>query len=164
MSILASICSNLGVNVQKYSLMGESMKPVCEQRSYLQQKTWVIGECLGQIRPSVSTPNSLQIRLGLLLVIFGSLGDFAALGFAPQSLITPVGGLTMVFNILFAHYWLGEALSRRVRGLYKFVHHNIWYDAVFTIRFRTSLRRLWWWWGSSCWQCSLAKTIDVMTK
>ena len=30
------------------------------------------------------------------MIVFGSLGDFAALGFAAQSLITPVGGVTMV--------------------------------------------------------------------
>ena len=28
-----------------------------------------------------------------------------------QSLITPVGGFTMVANVFFAHFWLKEALK-----------------------------------------------------
>jgi len=42
---------------------------------------------------------------------FASIGDFAALGFAPQSLMTPVGGFTLVCNAGFAHYFLGERMS-----------------------------------------------------
>lgn len=56
-----------------------------------------------------------MLCVGMFLVIFGSLGDFAALGFAPQTLVTPVGGFTMVANVLFAHFFLKEAFSRRVR-------------------------------------------------
>ena len=91
MSILASIASNLGVNVQKFSMMREARRGPARQRPYVAQPLWFAG---------------------LLLVIGGSIGDFAALGFAAQSLITPVGGFTMVANVIFAHFWLGEHLSR----------------------------------------------------
>lgn len=91
MSILASIASNLGVNIQKFSMMQEARRGPGRQRAYVAQPVWLAG---------------------LLLVIGGSVGDFAALGFAAQSLITPVGGFTMVANVIFAHFWLGEHLSR----------------------------------------------------
>jgi hypothetical protein len=42
-SIISSIASNLGANVQKYSLMREALKPACERRSYILQKLWFIG-------------------------------------------------------------------------------------------------------------------------
>jgi magnesium transporter len=91
LSIASSISSNLGVNMQKYSMTREASRPG-EERAYICQPLWGIG---------------------LVLVITGSLGDFAALGFAAQSLAVPVGALTMVANVIFAHFWLGENLSRR---------------------------------------------------
>lgn len=51
--------------------------------------------------------------LGLALVIFGSLGDFAALGLAAQSIVAPIGSITLVTNVMFAHWGLKEPLSRR---------------------------------------------------
>lgn len=92
MSIAASTCTNLGVNMQKYSFIREAKQKIDLKRSYLVQPYWVSG---------------------LLLVIFGSLGDFAALGFAPQTLVTPVGGFTMVANVIFAHFFLKEAFAKR---------------------------------------------------
>ena len=73
LSILASIWGNLGVNTQKYSMMREEVRVEetgSKPRPYILQPFW---------------------SLGLFLVVAGSLGDFAALGFAAQSLITPVG-------------------------------------------------------------------------
>ena len=90
LSIIASCCTNLGVNLQKFSFLKEAKRQVVAKRRYFRQPTWVIG---------------------IALVVFGSLGDFAALGFAPQTLITPVGGFTMVANVFFAHSFLGEAFS-----------------------------------------------------
>ena len=77
--------------MQKYSMTKEGARKG-EDRAYICQPFWGIG---------------------LVLVITGSLGDFAALGFAAQSLAVPVGALTMVANVIFAHFWLGENLSRR---------------------------------------------------
>jgi len=89
--ILSSTCTNLGVNLQKYSFLCEVKRSEKEKRSYVSQPKW-----LG----------------GLVMVVAGGLLDFVALGFAPQSLITPVGGFTMVANIFFAHYFLDEAVNR----------------------------------------------------
>jgi magnesium transporter len=46
-----------------------------------------------------------------MFVIMGALCDFASLSFAPQSVVMPVGSLTLVANVFFAHYWLGEDLG-----------------------------------------------------
>ena len=92
MSIIASTCTNLGVNLQKYSFLLEAKRIVKDKRSYLRQPKWIFG---------------------MLMVIIGSIGDFVALGFAPQTLITPVGGFTMVANVFFAHYFLNEDFNRR---------------------------------------------------
>ncbi|ETV98936.1 hypothetical protein H310_08423 [Aphanomyces invadans] len=92
MSVGASVCTNMGVNLQKYSFMRECKKPTATKRGYIRQPLWM---------------------LGLWLVIFGSLGDFGALGFIPQSLATPVGGSTIVANVFFAHKFLHEVFTRR---------------------------------------------------
>ena len=34
-------------------------------------------------------------RIGMSLVIFGALGDFAAFALAPQTVVTPVGSFTL---------------------------------------------------------------------
>ena len=95
LSIIASIASNLGVNFQKLSMMNErASAKASEKRSYITQPMWL---------------------MGLLMVVVGSLGDFVALGFAPQSLMTPVGGFTLVCNAVFAHYFLKEHLTRKDR-------------------------------------------------
>jgi hypothetical protein len=47
--------------------------------------------------------------LGFLLVMFGSFADFAALSFGPQSLVAPLGSLTLVSNSIFAPFLLHEA-------------------------------------------------------
>lgn len=90
-SILSSTCTNLGVNLQKYSFLCEAKRAEKERRSYGRQPKWACG---------------------LLMVVAGGLLDFVALGFAPQSLITPVGGFTMVANVFFAHYFLNETFGR----------------------------------------------------
>ncbi|GLE03303.1 hypothetical protein PINS_up012193 [Pythium insidiosum] len=91
LSIIGSVCTNLGVNLQKYSFMREAKRSVGLKRAYARQPLWVIG---------------------LLLVIGGSGLDFVALGFLPQSLATPVGGSTMVANVAFASLLLKEKFTR----------------------------------------------------
>jgi hypothetical protein len=50
---------------------------------------------------------------GLGLVIFGSLGDFAALSMVAQSIVAPLASTTLVTNVIFAHFWLHEHVGRR---------------------------------------------------
>jgi drug/metabolite transporter superfamily protein YnfA len=50
---------------------------------------------------------------GLVLVVLGAIGDFEALGFAPQALVAAVGGgFTVLANVFFAHLWLGQILTK----------------------------------------------------
>lgn len=48
---------------------------------------------------------------GFWLMVFGTLGDVAALAFAAQSLIAPLAGLTLVFNILITPCFLKEEIT-----------------------------------------------------
>jgi len=65
-------------------------------------------------RPPSPPPSPLSYhrqslwRVGLALVVVGSLADFVALIFAAQSIIAPLGSLTLVFNTALAPLLLGE--------------------------------------------------------
>ena len=87
---IGSIASNLGVNCQKYSFMQNAKLPKSQQKKHIRQKGWL---------------------LGMALVVLGSIGDFAALSLAAQSIVAPIGSVTLVANVFFAHYWLRESLS-----------------------------------------------------
>ena len=45
-------------------------------------------------------------------VVAGAIGDFAAYGLAPQTIVTPMGSMALVANVCFAHFWLGEEASK----------------------------------------------------
>ncbi|POM71525.1 Hypothetical protein PHPALM_11899 [Phytophthora palmivora] len=92
LTIVGSVCTNMGVNLQKFSFMREAKgRSVGDKRGYFRQPLWVIG---------------------LVLVVGGSVLDFVALGFLPQSLATPVGGSTMVANVVFASLFLKEKFTK----------------------------------------------------
>lgn len=44
---------------------------------------------------------------------FACLRDFSALAYAAQSIVAPIGGLTLVANILFGKFFLKELLTRK---------------------------------------------------
>ena len=100
-AIFASTSSNLGVNVQKYSFMQE------EKRMHKEMKKmkWKPG----MDRPE-AVPYTMQWRwwIGMCMVVLGAIGDFACYGLAPQTIVTPMGSLSLVTNVGFAHFWLGE--------------------------------------------------------
>jgi len=87
---LASFVSNLGLTLQKLQHQRNASSPSSVQRQYHCQKLWITG---------------------LVLIILGSLADFTALSFGPQSLIAPLGSLTLVSNAIFAPLLLKEHLS-----------------------------------------------------
>ncbi|ETL28638.1 hypothetical protein F441_18516 [Phytophthora nicotianae CJ01A1] len=73
-------------------LYQEEEKPVFERQTYYTRPLWLIG---------------------LVLVVLGAVGDFEALGFAPQALVASVGGgFTVLANVFFAHLWLGQILTK----------------------------------------------------
>jgi len=91
LSVVSSITTNTGIGLQKLSMMKEEDRDAEKQRPYICQPMW---------------------DAGLVLQITGSIGDFAALAFAPQSLCAPVGGCTIVANLAMAEIWLGEKMSK----------------------------------------------------
>jgi len=91
--MVACMISSLGENLQKYSFLCEAKFVETDKRIYCCQPRWVAG---------------------LMLVWLGNIGVLIALGFAPQSLVTPVGGgFTMVANVFYAHFLLKEPFQRR---------------------------------------------------
>ncbi|OQR82593.1 hypothetical protein ACHHYP_15751 [Achlya hypogyna] len=92
MAVVASVISNLGVNVQKYSHATEALRPEVAQRAYIHRPVWWVG---------------------LLMVIAGSLGDFVAFVFATQALVAALGGgSTLIANVVIAHYMNKETLYK----------------------------------------------------
>ncbi|CAH0482224.1 unnamed protein product [Peronospora belbahrii] len=92
LAVVASIVSNLGVNIQKYSHLKESFKPLHNRQPYIRRPVW---------------------WLGFALVVFGSFGDFTAFGFATQSLVAALGGgATLVANVITAQCLNGERLYK----------------------------------------------------
>eukprot|EP01006_Ploeotia_vitrea_P038323 TRINITY_DN66226_c8_g2_i2.p1 TRINITY_DN66226_c8_g2~~TRINITY_DN66226_c8_g2_i2.p1 ORF type:complete len:593 (-),score=259.41 TRINITY_DN66226_c8_g2_i2:106-1884(-) len=135
LATLASVTSNLGLNLQKLAHLriagkepknGESssggssesrsididldyrsVEPACDDDDDDGD------DCDEQQQPTQPYYQHNVWRLGLALVVLGSLADFAALGFAAQSIVAPLGSLTLVSNIFFAQMMLGESVSRR---------------------------------------------------
>lgn len=77
-TIFGCFVSNFGTNIQKVSLDRNSALPERRQRSSLRQPLWVAG---------------------CFCMIAGAIADFAALPFAPQSLLAPLATTTLVFNV-----------------------------------------------------------------
>jgi len=91
--VFASGLSTFGINLQKYSHLqsAESLSPgQAAQPYYLRGFWWA----------------------GFLLIIFGTLMDVVALAFAAQSLVAPLAGLSLVFNVLLAPCFLDEVVTR----------------------------------------------------
>ena len=90
----ASVGSNGGINLQKVSITREVLKPLTSQRPYPLQPLWL---------------------LGFVAVVLGAIGDFAGLAFAPQSLLIPLGGTSLIANIWFARWCVAFGARRRRR-------------------------------------------------
>jgi drug/metabolite transporter (DMT)-like permease len=90
LAILAAISNNLGVNFQKLAWT-KKQKGTASVRKY--RLIWVCG---------------------MLGIILASVFDFVALAFGPQSVIAPLGALTMVMNACVAPWMHGERLPRVV--------------------------------------------------
>jgi len=51
--------------------------------------------------------------LGLSLMVFGEIGNFLAYGWAPATVVSPLGAASVIVNALLAHVLLKERLSKR---------------------------------------------------
>ena len=116
LAALASFISNLGVNLQKlHHIRARGSSPSSSSSSPLTSITSSSSSHSSTSPPPLPTAHysaSLLWRLGLLLIVFGSLFDVAALGLGAQSLVAPLGSLTLVSNILCAYLLLKERVTR----------------------------------------------------
>ena len=87
-----SFLAALGLNLQKLSMNKEKGMPVHMRRPPIKQPLWVIG---------------------LTLITSGSLLDFVAFGMAPQSLLAPLGALSLVWNLIIAPLFHSEKLTQQ---------------------------------------------------
>lgn len=90
LAILAAVSNNLGVNFQKLA--------------WTQRQT---------NKASLSKFRFVW-TLGMLGIILASVFDFVALAFGPQSVIAPIGALTIVMNGCVASYLHGERVTRMI--------------------------------------------------
>lgn len=84
----------VGMNLQKLSMTKEEKKPTKIQRPSYCQPLWCIG---------------------FAILAFDACGDFVFIGLAPQSLLAPLGALSLGFNILLAPIFnRNEKVTRNV--------------------------------------------------
>jgi len=90
LATFASFVSNLGLNLQKLLHLQNQGKSDEVRDSYYKFGLWWIG---------------------VLLLAVGAISDIAALTFAPQSLVAPLGSLTLVSNIILSPIILKEVIT-----------------------------------------------------
>lgn len=90
LAILAAISNNLGVNFQKLA--------------------WT----QHQKQQASLTKFRIVWTMGMAGIILASVFDFVALAFGPQSVIAPIGALTIVMNGCVASYLHGEKVTRMI--------------------------------------------------
>jgi len=91
-STVGKVCINLGVALEKYALNKNNLLPPHERKPPGKLKVWWVG---------------------LILFLAGNLGDVVALAFAQPSTVAALGGLSIVFNIVFSACFLKEKFSIR---------------------------------------------------
>jgi len=97
LAIIASFLGNLGTNLQKLA----HQKNTIYRLSHPEKNEKWFPE---------GSPKMWFI--GILSMIGCAICDFLALGFAPQSVVAPLGSLTLIANVIFAPILLKEVVSR----------------------------------------------------
>ena len=111
LAAFAALLNNVGVNLQKLAWI----KKLAASFSAQLYRT-VRGRPPGHARAPDSRARAppKYWLLGMLLIALASAFDFAALAFGPQSVIAPLGSLTIVANAFVAPAMLGERLHAGV--------------------------------------------------
>ena len=90
-SLISSAVTNLGANVQKWALNKECRRPAHERRPMYKIPIWVAG---------------------FVLFVSAQAGDALALRFAPQSVVQPVGAVSLLANLFFGWWLNNEPLGK----------------------------------------------------
>ena len=80
-SLTLSFGAAVGVNIQKLSMNKENQKAKSKQRPIYLQPLWC---------------------MGMAIIVLDAIGDFVFIGLAPQSLLAPLGSLSLGWNIILA--------------------------------------------------------------
>ncbi|GBG28659.1 Magnesium transporter NIPA2 [Hondaea fermentalgiana] len=126
--VLSAVIINFGTNLQKLAWNQRQSKPfaagaVADDPEDLPltttddlnqdgQDEYFDEDDDDEVDPAVEAKFRRSWALGFVAIVIGSLFDFAALGFGAQSVIAPLGSLTLVANMFFAQYMHGEKLSQ----------------------------------------------------
>ncbi|KAH9491712.1 NIPA-like protein 2, partial [Bulinus truncatus] len=89
LAILGNIIISVSLNLQKYVHIRNARRDNSTQRHYIKEPLW---------------------WLGLALMGFGELFNFTAYGFAPASVVAPLGTTTVVANLFLAALFLKEKI------------------------------------------------------
>ena len=89
-STVGSIVLNFGLNLQRYAHLKLALVPVSDRTHYTRHPMWI---------------------LGFVIFLVGNLGDAVGLTFTPQSVITPIGSVSLVSNLVFARLLLKERIG-----------------------------------------------------
>mmetsp|Transcript_23088 Transcript_23088/g.77485 ORF Transcript_23088/g.77485 Transcript_23088/m.77485 type:complete len:382 (-) Transcript_23088:665-1810(-) len=85
-SLVGSVVLNFGINVQRLAHVRMAARPPDARRPYVKDPLWLAG---------------------FLVFAVGNSGDAIGLTFTPQSVITPIGSISLVSNLAFAR-WLNK--------------------------------------------------------
>jgi hypothetical protein len=94
-STIGSIILNLGINLQRYAHIKLELIEQSERVHYTRHPIWWIG---------------------FVIFLLGNGGDAVGLTFTPQSVITPIGSISLVSNLLFARLLLKEQIGLPTYG------------------------------------------------
>jgi drug/metabolite transporter (DMT)-like permease len=94
-NLVGSVCVNLGQNVMK-----------------LGHNKWAELELPEEERPNIKCIRQWQI--GVVVFISGGVATFLSFGYAPQSLLSALGSIQFVSNVVFASFVLKEKVTLRV--------------------------------------------------
>lgn len=89
LAVGGNLLISISLNVQKYSHMKNEALQLANQRHYTKDPFWWVG---------------------LALMVLGEIGNFSAYGFAPASLVAPLGSTTVIANMILAVIFLHEKL------------------------------------------------------
>eukprot|EP00298_Acanthocystis_sp_HF-20_P010311 c18794_g1_i3.p1 GENE.c18794_g1_i3~~c18794_g1_i3.p1 ORF type:complete len:408 (+),score=156.08 c18794_g1_i3:81-1304(+) len=92
---LSAVCSVIGVNVQKTVHNTKAKRANHSKKSFAKEPLW---------------------WFGFFLISVGALFDFLSMGFAPQTVVSAMGSMTLVINTWTAPLFLKEKLTKKVLG------------------------------------------------
>lgn len=104
MNLLGSIILNVGTNFMKFGFIIKKQLEASEPGPG--------ADTVGLLDKKVPTPRVWYI--GVALMVLGGITVFASLGFAPQSLLAPLGSIQFVSNVFLGRFLLKERVTMRV--------------------------------------------------